>query len=96
MNKEYVAAQVNRFIQMQIQGANLPDTQAMEVADLYPAWAEGKAYTKDEIVKYGVNQDNETQLWKVVQPHTSQADWTPDKAPSLFSKIGFDPSGVPI
>lgn len=96
MNKEYVAQQMNRFIQMQIQGANLPDDQAMEIADLYPEWKTERAYKVDEIVKYGVNEDSETQLYKVVQAHTSQADWTPDKSPSLFSKIGFAGDGTPI
>jgi hypothetical protein len=47
-------------------------------------------------VKYGVNADNETQLWKVIQAHTSQAGWEPDKAVSLFSKIGFTDSGIAV
>lgn len=97
MNKqEFVAQQMNRFFQIVSQQVGLEDSAAMEIADLYPAWETEKAYTVGQIVKYGTNQDGETQLWKVAQAHTSQADWTPDKAPSLFSKVGFDPSGVPI
>lgn len=96
MNKELVAQQMNRFFQIMSQQLDLDDSAAMEIADLYPAWETEKAYTVGQIVKYGTNQDGETQLWKVAQAHTSQADWTPDKAPSLFSKVGFDPSGVPI
>jgi len=96
MNKKFLAQQMNRFLQMSVQSANLPDNQAMEIADLYPAWVQNKAYTVGEMVKYGVNADGETQLYRVLQAHTSQADWTPDATPALFSKIGFTGDGTPI
>lgn len=96
MNKIFLAQQMNRFVQMSVQSANLTDEKAMEVADLYPEWAAMKAYPENEIVKYGVNADGETQLYKVIQAHTSQADWTPDKAASLYKKIGFTDEGVSI
>jgi len=95
-NKEFIAMQMNRFMQMQVQSANLPDDQAMEYADLYPAWNPMKAYVVDEIVKYGLNVDGETQLYKVIQAHTSQADWTPDVATSLYKKVGFTDEGVAV
>ena len=94
MNKIFLAQQMNRFVQMSVQSANLTDEKAMEVADLYPEWAAMKAYPENEIVKYGVNADGETQLYKVIQAHTSQADWTPDTAASLYKKIGFTDEGV--
>lgn len=96
MNKIFLAQQMNRFVQMSVQSANLTDKKAMEVADLYPEWAAMKAYPENEIVKYGVNADGETQLYKVIQAHTSQADWTPDTAASLYKKIGFTDEGVSI
>lgn len=92
----FLAAQMNRAIQMFTQNLNLPDEQAMEVADLYPEWQEKKAYAVNEILKYGENADGETQLYKVLQAHTSQADWTPDTAASLYKKVGFTDSGVPV
>lgn len=92
----FLAAQMNRAIQMFTQNMNLPDEQAMEVADLYPEWQEKKAYAVDEILKYGENADGETQLYKVLQAHTSQADWTPDTAASLYKKVGFTDSDVPM
>lgn len=91
-----MALQINKLLQTTLKNAKFDDSQAMEFADLYPKWQPNVSYQVDDIVSYGVNEDNETQLWKVVQAHTSQADWTPDKAPSLFSKIGFDESGVQI
>lgn len=95
-DKTLIAQQMNRFMQMSVQAANLTDEKAMEVADLYPEWVVKKAYAADEIVKYGVNSDEETQLYKVIQAHTSQADWTPDTAASLYKKIGFTEDGVSI
>lgn len=93
---KFIAQQFNRFLQMSIQSANLPDDQAMEIADLYPEWVVSKVYAVDTIVKYGVNKDGETQLYKVIQAHTSQEDWTPDVSPSLFKAIGFTDGGVSI
>lgn len=91
------ALQINRFMQMSVQSANLPDEQAMEVADLYPMWKTNQKYAVNTILKYGVNEDGETQLYKVIQEHTSQSDWTPDITASLYKKVGFDEeSGIPI
>lgn len=57
------------------------DEQALKVSALYPKWKVGTAYQKDERVLY-----NDI-LYKVLTDHTSQADWTPDAAPSLFTKV---------
>lgn len=95
-NKETVAMQMNRFFQIMSQQMNLEDSHAMEIADLYPEWKEGKTYKTDEIVKYGVNADGETQLYRIIQAHTSQAGWEPDAAASLFKAVGFDESGTSI
>lgn len=57
------------------------DEQALSVPALYPAWRSGVAYTTGQRVVFdGV-------LYKVLQDHTSQDDWTPDAAPSLFSRV---------
>lgn len=95
-NKELAAKQINRFFQIMSQQMKLEDSIAMEIADLYPDWKMGKAYNADEIVKYGINTDNETQLYRVIQPHTSQAGWEPNTATSLFKAIGFDKDGTAI
>ena len=95
-NKEAIAMQMNRFFQIMAQQMDLDDETAMEIPDLYEAWDVGKAYEIGKIVKYGVNVDGETQLYSVLQAHTSQASWTPDVTPSLYKAIGFTDSGVPI
>lgn len=60
---------------------NLSDTEALEVPQLFPAWAVGVAYEQGKRVQY------DGKLYKVVQAHTSQADWTPDIAKSLFAEV---------
>ena len=57
------------------------DEQALKASALYPKWKVGTDYRKDERVLY-----NDI-LYKVLTDHTSQADWTPDAAPSLFAKV---------
>ena len=61
---------------------NLPDEQAAQVPMLFEEFdGRGVAYAVGKKVMYkGV-------LYKVIQAHTSQADWTPDAAPSLFAKV---------
>lgn len=91
-----VAKQVHRALQIMVQTLNLPDTNAMEIADLYEEYTVGKSYPEGHIVKHGVNADGETQLYSVLQEHTSQADWPPEATPSLYKAIGFTAEGVSI
>lgn len=95
-NKAFIAQQMNRFFQIMAQQMELDDDKAMEIADLYEPWEVGKNYSVGKILKYGVNADGETQLYSVLQAHTSQEDWKPDITPSLYKKIGFTDSGVAI
>jgi hypothetical protein len=95
-NKAFIAKQMNRFFQIMAQQMQLDEETSMEIADLYEAWEVNKAYAVGKILKYGVNSDGETQLYSVIQAHTSQDGWKPDATPSLYKKIGFADSGVPI
>lgn len=95
-NKEYIAKQMNRFFQIMAQQMELDDEVAMEIADLYEPWEVGKSYGVGKILKYGVNVDGETQLYSVIQAHTTQKDLKPDQVPALYKAIGFTSSGVPL
>ena len=64
--------------------AELPDSDAFDAAELFPMWAL-KDYAIGDRVRYGEN------LYKCLQPHTAQADWTPDVAVSLWVRVD-DPS----
>lgn len=69
--------------------ASLPDADAIEAAELFPAWAVGVAYSVGERVQY------DGKLYKVVQAHTSQADWTPPTVPALFTEVA-KPGEIPV
>ena len=59
----------------------LADETALTGVELFPMWVIGRAYATGDRVQYG------GALYKCVQAHTSQADWTPDAATSLFAKV---------
>ena len=61
--------------------ATLTDEQALEVKELYPLWVTDTAYAVDTIVRY------EDKLYRCVQAHTSQDNWTPDATPALWVEI---------
>lgn len=63
----------------------LTDEVAYTVRMLYPEFEIGIVY------KVGVRIMYEGKFYKVISEHTSQADWTPDVAVSLFVEIS-DPS----
>ena len=94
MNRLHAAEHFRKALQMF--AASLDDEKAMEVATIYDPWAVGKAYAVGEFVTYGENSVGDPQLYKVVQAHTSQADWTPDATASLFTAIGLDKQGYPV
>ena len=62
----------------------LDDENALTGVELFPAWVVGKAYAVNDRTQY-----NGT-LYKCVQAHTSQADWTPDATPALWKTVSLD------
>ena len=94
MNRLQAAEQIRKVLQMY--AASLSDEQAMEVPVIFDTWAPDKAYIEGQFLTYGMNGVGDPQLYKVVQAHTSQADWTPDVSASLFTAIGLDDSGYPV
>ena len=66
----------------QIQAQALTDAQAITVKAIYPAWSpDGVQYPVD----YKVLQDDV--LYKCLQEHTSQENWAPGIAPSLWTAV---------
>ena len=78
------------FRALQMFAKSLDEEKAMEVAYMYDPWEIGKPYSVGDFVTYGVNGVDDPQLYKVVQAHTSQADWRPDITPALY--VFFSPS----
>lgn len=58
----------------------LPDSTAFEVPYMFPAWKIKEYSTGDRVQYSGL-------LYKCLQSHTAQADWTPDMAVSLWVKV---------
>ena len=56
------------------------DEQALSVPVLYPAWRSGVGYVTGQRVLHG------GVLYKALQDHTSQDDWTPDAAPRCLQR----------
>ena len=60
---------------------SLSDTDALDGVELFPTWAVGLSYTAGERLRYG------DKLYRVLQAHTSQTDWTPGSTPSLYAEV---------
>ena len=69
--------------------ASLPDEDALEAVELFPAWAAGVAYAVDQRIRYG------DKLYRCVQAHTSQDGWEPDKTPALWTEVA-KPGEIPV
>ena len=71
------------------EAGTLDDTTINEHAAVFAPWAEGVAYTVGQLRTYGEGEDR--RLYRCVQAHTSQADWTPPATPALWAATS-DPS----
>lgn len=94
MNKLQAAQQLRRAIQMF--AAQLGETQAIEVAWVYPEYRTGAAYQAGDFLRFGEDANGDPRLYKVVQDHTSQEDWTPDATPALYTCVSLTPEGRPL
>ena len=94
ISRELAVEQLRKAIQLLIN--TLDEDTALEVATVYPTWKINTYYAKGQIISYGTNSVGDPQLYKVITGHTSQADWTPDTAASLFSAFGLDDDGYVI
>ena len=72
---------------------SLDDSDALEVPELFPPWEVGKAYEVGDRMRYAGQLYG--QLYKVVQAHTSQDDWTPDATPALYTPVS-EPGEIPV
>lgn len=81
------AYQLSRMIEKA--SVSLSDDDAYGVPELFPSWASGVSYTVNDRIRY------EGILYKVLQNHTSQADWTPDIAVSLYVAVP-EPGTIPV
>lgn len=80
--------QLRRLIELL--SAHLSDEDAMEAVELFPVWNSSASYVVGERIRFGEN------LYRCLQNHTAQSDWTPEAAPSLWAKVLIpDPNVIP-
>lgn len=73
-----------------IRADQLTPDELAALVDLYPPWsADSVQYDADAIVAY------DSQLYRIVTPHTSQESWTPDATPALWEPCA-PPGTIPI
>ena len=63
---------------------SLNDEDALSGIELFPMWKTATSYAIDARVQY-----NDI-LYKCVQAHISQSDWTPDVTPALWTQVSLD------
>ena len=78
------AKELRAIIEAAILELNQDAATALGNIELYAMWQSGKAYTVGERIQYG------DKLYKCVQAHTSQDDWTPDVTPALWVIVSVE------
>lgn len=66
------------------------DAIALQIQEFYDEWDVDINVTVGQYIRY------EDILYKVLTAHTTQANWTPSNAPSLFAKVLIDPTGETV
>ena len=83
MNKYMQEAQEIRKA-IDVFAKNQTDETLIDNKAAFEWWRPGIAAEKDKIYRFGDD------LYRCIQPHTTQEDWTPDKVPALFVKISLE------
>lgn len=78
MKREEAKALIAALVTMR---ESATDEMALAAPAIYPAWRSGVAYKTGQRVMF------DGTLYKVLQDHDAQANWTPVDAPSLFAKV---------
>lgn len=69
--------------------ASLPDEDALEAVELFPAWVVDTQYVVNDRVRF------DSKLYRCVQAHGSQQNWTPDVTPALWTEVA-EPGEIPV
>lgn len=63
---------------------NQKDETLIDNKAAFELWRVGTPAVLNRIYRYGDD------IYRCIQPHTTQDDWTPDKTPALFNIVGGD------
>lgn len=69
---------------IELASSTMTDENALTAVELFPMWKTATAYNVDVRVQYN------GKLYKCVQTHTSQDDWTPDITHALWVEVSVD------
>jgi hypothetical protein len=69
---------------------SVDDATAVEAVELFDHWIVGETVFVDDRRFYKPTE----RLYKCIRTHTTQADWTPDVAPSLWVVLDVEHSGT--
>lgn len=75
-------------VRTRINEVSMTVEQSLELVGYFPKWEEGKEMPIGYKVSY------EGSLFEVLQAHTSQTDWTPREAKSLFKAVQVEAEGT--
>ena len=64
------------------ENGTMDEVTATEHLDVFAQWEPSVSYTVGNLRAY------QGKLYKCLQAHTSQEDWTPDKTPALWKEVG--------
>lgn len=69
---------------LEYMATSLEDADALTTVEFFPKWGVGVSYNVNDRIRYN------NILYKCVQAHTSQSDWTPDITPALWTKVSVE------
>lgn len=69
--------------------ATMSDADALEAVELFAAWQSNHEYSAGERVRWLGT------LYRCEQGHVSQAGWTPDSTPALWTEVA-PPGEIPV
>ena len=82
-----LARKLRRLIEKSAQ--SLTDTEALDGVALFEHWHAGMNCVA------GNRLQHNNKLYRIVQTHTAQAGWEPDKTPALFAEVA-KPGEIPV
>ena len=90
------------FVKMAEKG-EIDEITASEHMEMFLPWSEKETYNMGDLRTYIITYTNEynapmveMKLYKCLQAHTAQTDWTPNNTPSLWKEIVMAKDGILI
>lgn len=70
--------------QMELHAITLSDDVALTVTEMFPRWEVAHLYSIGDRIRY------QEILYRCLQAHTSQDDWTPNVTPALWTIVSIE------